>query len=155
MLRPGRFCSNALGWAPMIRRGDTVHVPWADRPAASIDPADIAGVAALALTSDGHAGLVYRLSGPQTLTPTQELAELGRMLGRTLRVVEPPPEAVRAGLLRSGMSEQVIDAVIGRANADDSFGAEVLPTVEQLLGRPARTFTDWAHAHINIFENGA
>src|SRR5205823_3882166 len=45
LLRPGRFMSNALQWAPMIRRSDTVTIPFAHRPAASIDPADIAAVA--------------------------------------------------------------------------------------------------------------
>src|SRR5262249_42977976 len=29
MLRPGRFCSNALGWSSMLRRGDTLHIPFA------------------------------------------------------------------------------------------------------------------------------
>jgi uncharacterized protein YbjT (DUF2867 family) len=42
LLRPGRFMSNALGWRPMIQRGETVRVPFARRPAASIDPADVA-----------------------------------------------------------------------------------------------------------------
>lgn len=30
-------------------------------------------------------------------------------------------------------------------------GAEVLPTVAELLGRPARTFEDWARAHAGAF----
>src|SRR2546422_4642637 len=41
LLRPGRFMSNALQWAPMIRRGDTVNVPFAFPPALPIEPAAI------------------------------------------------------------------------------------------------------------------
>ncbi|MGW2716245.1 hypothetical protein [Streptomyces sp. NPDC001492] len=55
LLRPGRFMSNALRWAAGLRAGDEVAVPFADRPAASIDPADPADIAALALTGDEHA----------------------------------------------------------------------------------------------------
>jgi hypothetical protein len=33
----------------------------------------------------------------------------------------------------------------------DDRGTEVLPTVQKLLGRPARTFTQWARAHAGAF----
>src|SRR6266508_6998435 len=69
LLRPGRFASNAAQWAPMIRRGDTVMIPFGTRPAAPIDHADVAAVAVAAFTSDRHRGAAYRLSGPQVLTP--------------------------------------------------------------------------------------
>src|SRR5207237_4144395 len=49
LLRPGRFMSNALQWAPMIVGGDTITVPFASRPAVPIDPADVAAVAGPAL----------------------------------------------------------------------------------------------------------
>jgi len=152
LLRPGRFMSNTLGWAPMIRRGDTVSVAFASRPAASIDPADIAAVAAAALTGTGSTAVnsAYELSGPQSLTPAQELHILAEALGRQLRLVEPPIEATRSGLLRSGMPQAVVDAVLERTLNDDR-GAEVLSTVEELLGRPATSFATWAARHIDAF----
>ncbi len=113
LLRPGRFMSNALGWAPMIRRGDDVHVPFATRPAASIDPADIAAVAALALTEDGHAGATYELSGPQTMTPIEEIRVLGELLGRPLRPIAMTPAATRDAMLRHGMPEAVVERGAG------------------------------------------
>jgi uncharacterized protein YbjT (DUF2867 family) len=150
LLRPGRFFSNALPWAPMIQRGDTVHIPLAHRPTASIDPYDIAAVAAEALTGD-HAAAKYELSGPEVLTPVQEVTILGALLGRSLQVVEPPFEVFRRGMLRSGMSEEVVDSILERSSMDDRHGTEVLPTVPRVLGRPARTFADWARAHLELF----
>ena len=38
-LRPGRFMSNALQWAPMIKRDGRVTAPFGRRATASIDPA--------------------------------------------------------------------------------------------------------------------
>lgn len=147
LLRPGRFMSNALAWAPQIARGDEIAVPFAHRPAASIDPADIAAVAASALTDiRRHAGAVHQLSGPAAMTPAEELAEVATLLGRPLRAVEPPLEQVRAGMARHGMPEEVIDAVLART-LESVEGAEVLPTVEQVLARPAHPFATWAQAH--------
>jgi uncharacterized protein YbjT (DUF2867 family) len=152
VLRPGRFMSNALAWAPQIARGDDIAVPFAHRPTTSIDPADIAAVAAAALTdtSGRHDGAVHQLSGPQVMTPAEELAEVAVLVGRPLRVVEPPLEQVRAGMARAGMPEAVIDAAVARTLASDD-GTEVLPTVERVLGRPARPFAVWLDAHHAAF----
>jgi uncharacterized protein YbjT (DUF2867 family) len=149
LLRPGRFMSNALGWAAMVRRGDDVHVAWPDRRAASIDPADIAAVALRALVDDGHAGAIYELSGPESLTPGDEIRILGELLGRPLRPVALAADAVRAGMLRHGMPPDVVDAALAQTATDR--GTAVLPTVRQVLGRPARTFAAWAGAHREAF----
>jgi uncharacterized protein YbjT (DUF2867 family) len=165
LLRPGRFMSNALQWAGPLRAGDEVAIPFADRRAASIDPADVAEIAARALTSasdDEHAGAAYELSGPQSLTPAEELSILGEVLGRDLRLRPVPDEAARAGMalphsrLRSsggtpiGFPPEVIDAIMQRTLHSDR-GAQILPTAEKLLGRPARTFAQWARAHATAF----
>lgn len=150
LLRPGRFMTNTLGWAPMIARGDAVYVPYADLPAVSIDPADIAEVAALALTTGAHDGAAYQLTGPEALTPNEELAIIGKELDRPLRAVEPPPDAFRAGLMRSGMSEEVVDAVIALMR-DNPTPAEIHPTVPRILGRPATRFADWVVRNKNRF----
>ncbi|MCW2640631.1 MAG: nucleoside-diphosphate sugar epimerase [Dactylosporangium sp.] len=150
LLRPGRFMSNALHWAPMIRRGDTVHIPFAHRPAASIDPADIAAIAAAALTTEHHHNSAYQLSGPEVLTPAEELRILAATLGRPLRAVEPTIDQAKAGMCRAGMTEPVVEAIVARVLTGDD-GAEVLPTVEQLLGRPPVTFATWARNHAGAF----
>ncbi|MCH5674935.1 NAD(P)H-binding protein [Streptomyces gilvus] len=153
LLRPGRFMSNALQWAGPVRSGAPVPLPFADRPAASIDPADVAEIAARALTTDSteHAGTTYELSGPESLTPLDELTILGETLGRDLHAVRVPPETARAGMRRHGFPPEVTDAIMHRTLKTDR-GAEVLPTVEKILGRPPRTFRQWARAHARMFE---
>jgi uncharacterized protein YbjT (DUF2867 family) len=150
LLRPGRFMSNALPWAAQIRRGDEVTIPFAHRPAASTDPADIAAVAAVALTADGYHGAVHQLSGPEVLRPVDELAVLGELLGRPLRAVEPPLESVRAGMVRAGFPEHVVAAILARTEDTDD-GTDILDTVERVTGRPPATFTAWATRHLDEF----
>jgi uncharacterized protein YbjT (DUF2867 family) len=149
-LRPGRFMSNALHWAPMIRRGNEVRIPFATRPAASIDPADIAAIAVAALTTGDHRNTAYRLSGPQVLTPAEELEILGDALGRRLRLVEPSVEEAKAGLLASGAAPEIVDAILAHTLESDD-GTQVLPAMPGLLGRPPRTFAQWARAHAGAF----
>ncbi|MGI5456579.1 NAD(P)H-binding protein [Streptomyces sp. CA-249302] len=150
LLRPGRFMSNALQWIGQLKAGDSVSMPFADRPAASIDPADLAEIAARALTTDGHAGATHELSGPQSLTPVEELGVLAGVLHRDLRAVPLPAEAARAGMERYGFPAEVVDAIMRRTLESDR-GAEVLPTAQKLLGRPARTFAQWAGIHAHAF----
>lgn len=54
ILRPSGFMSNTFQWVHQLSSGDVVTLPFAGVPIAWIDPADIAAVAALALTEPGH-----------------------------------------------------------------------------------------------------
>src|SRR3954465_4579452 len=150
LLRPGRFMSNALQWAPQIRRSSEITIPFAFRPAASIDPADIAAVAAASLLSDDHSGAAYRLTGPEVLNPIQELAVLAELLHRPLRAMDPPLADVRAGMTRGGMPEAVVDAVLDRPLHGEGV-THFLPAVPGSLGRPPATFQDWATRRLDRF----
>ncbi len=152
MLRPGRFMTNTLGWAGMIRQGDTVQVPFASTPAVPIDPADIAAVAVAALTTGEHRNVAHELSGPQVLTPAGELRLLGEVLDRPLRLVEPEAATFRSWMLGAGMSKAAVDAIIARSLSPEAVNAaEVLPTVTEVTGRPPTTFASWAEAHADRF----
>lgn len=54
----------------------------ADWPSAVVHEADIAAVAATALTRDGHAGCTYDITGPQALTPAERASIIGDAIGR-------------------------------------------------------------------------
>ncbi len=152
ILRPGAFMSNALMWAPSIKAQGVVYAPFAQAKTAAVDPADIAAVAARALTEPGHEGKTYPLTGPELLSAVDQVEILGAALGRPLRVVEVPPERAQAAMVDSGMSAGLADAVIASmAQAGTDHAMAVLPTVEQVTGRPARSFAEWADAHLGAF----
>jgi uncharacterized protein YbjT (DUF2867 family) len=150
ILRPGRFMSNALHWAAMIRRGDEVRIPFATRPAASIDPADIATIAVAALTTGAHRNTAYQLSGPQVLTPAEELDILGETLGRQLKLIEPTTEQATTGMINSGIPAAIVEEIVASFLESD-IGAEVLPDMPRLLGRQPTTFAQWARNHAGAF----
>ncbi|WP_330263408.1 NAD(P)H-binding protein [Streptomyces griseorubiginosus] len=150
-LRCTSFMSNAFRLADQIARGDTVRVPFPDVYTTDIDPYDIAQVALRALLSDDWADRVLELTGPEALLPADRVRILGAALGRDLRAVGLTPEETRAELEASGMPKSYVDAFFSffvDGTLDESV---VLPTVEQVTGRPPRTFSQWAQAHADAF----
>lgn len=156
IVRPLGFMSNALHWAGTIRARDAVYAPFGQGRIAVIDPRDIAAVAAVALTTDGHDGQIYTLSGPQALSPGEQTAVLGEVLGRPLGFVEVAPEQARQAILDHGVPTEMADAIMAlRATALESFTSVVHDTVERLTGTPPRTFRQWAADHATEFRSAA
>jgi uncharacterized protein YbjT (DUF2867 family) len=150
IVRPAMLASNALQWVSQLRSGEVVRAPFARVRAAVTDPADVADVAALALTTPGHESRVYELSGPEPLTPADRVAILGQVLRRDLRFEAQTDEDVREEMSETTPAGYV-DAFFD-FYADGSLDeSKVLPAVPELTGRPPRTFGQWAAAHAGAF----
>ena len=135
-----------------LRERDLVQAPWPQVAVASIDPADIAAVAARALTEPRHERTDLALSGPEALTPGQQVAILAAVLGRRLRYEPLSDEAARTRMA-TDTPAPFIEAFF-RFYSDGEFDdSKVLDTVERITGRPPRTFADWARAHAQAFRN--
>ncbi len=145
ILRPGGFMTNALDWLETIGEGRYVLDPIGPGRYAPIDPADIAAVAALALTGEGHAGQAYVLTGEQALTVAEQVAILAAATGLDLSVRTPAsvPEAVRARF-PAGAPPALAEALIEgyELMRADTTGVRT-STVRDLLGRPPGRFADW------------
>ncbi len=148
-LRPGNFASNALRWGETIRAQGAVFDASAGSRSAPIDPRDIAAVAAAALTSDGHAGKSYTLTGPEVMTAREQVDVVARVLGKPVRHVPVPIEGARAGMLKGGMPEVIADAVLELVKGGDSLAEPLLTTaVRDVAGREAHTFETWARDNV-------
>jgi uncharacterized protein YbjT (DUF2867 family) len=150
ILRPSGYQSNALRWLPQLAEGDVVRTPWPDVAVAAIDPADIGEVAAVALTEPGHEGVEHTLSGPEALTPGDQVATLGTVLGRPLRYEPQSDEAARTEMAATTPAPYV-DAFF-RFYSDGEFDdSRVVDTVRRITGREPRRFGEWARAHADAF----
>jgi uncharacterized protein YbjT (DUF2867 family) len=152
-LRPGGFMTNAFDWVPTIRAGRYVIDPVGPGRYAPIDPADIAAVAALALTGNGHDGKCYVPTGDELMTVAEQVQILAKTTGLTIEVHEAatPAEAVQARF-PNGAPPALAEAItegfaLMRA---DTVGFRT-DTVEQLLGRRPRTFADWCARNADAF----
>ena len=146
-LRPGMFAANArVWWAPQIRAGKAVRWPYLGVPTAPIDERDIAAVAVRALCEDGHAGAEYVLTGPQSLSQSEQLSIIRQAAGRAFEIEEISPDEARRELLTI-MPPPVINMLLNAWAAADGQPAVVTSTVEEITGTPARTFHKWATDH--------
>jgi uncharacterized protein YbjT (DUF2867 family) len=151
MLRPGGFHSNTLQWAESVRRQRTVTAPFGDIALPTIDPADIAQVAAAALRDAHHAGHVYELTGPVAISPREQAAAIGDALGEPVRFVEQTRSEAKAAMVRF-MPEPVVERTLDILGAPSAGLRRVNPDVELLLGRPPRAFAQWATRNIAAFQ---
>jgi uncharacterized protein YbjT (DUF2867 family) len=152
VLRPTAFMSNALRWKAQIAAGDVVRLPFADVPLAVVHPSDIAAVAATALLEDGHQSMIYRPTGPEALLPEEQVAILAKALGRPLRFQAQSNAEARRTMLQNTPPEYVaafLDFYVN-GSLDETT---VRPTVEDVTGRSARTFLEWATRNASKFDS--
>lgn len=150
IIRPYAFMSNTLQWVPQLKAGDVVTAPFAGVRQSVTDPSDIAAVAALALSGQGHAGKTYPVTGPQSLLPADRLRILGDVLGRSLELRPQPDDEARAQMSAT-IPEKYVAAFFSfyaEGTLDESVP---LTAVADLTGRPPRTFGQWARAHAAAF----
>jgi uncharacterized protein YbjT (DUF2867 family) len=153
ILRPNGFMSNALEWIPTLAAAGYVLDATGPGRHAVIHPADIAAVAAVALTEPGHEGAEHTLTGPESSTTAEQVATLGTVLGREIatREVTTADEAVRSRFPQGApapLAAAVVEAwTLMRA---DTVGART-DTVERLTGQAPRTFRSWCREHADVF----
>ncbi|MFV8131935.1 NmrA family NAD(P)-binding protein [Streptomyces syringium] len=150
-LEPQEFMSNTLTWIDSIRTEGIVREPY-DLPSALVHEADIGAVAAVALLDDGHAGRAYNLTGPEPLTPRERIAILSRTIRRAIDFTPITHEQAVDRLMATGVSRADAEYVVGWYAAPGDDATTVVDTVEQVTGRPPRTFTQWAAEHAERFQ---
>ncbi|SHN13143.1 SDR family oxidoreductase [Streptomyces yunnanensis] len=149
-LRPGAFATNTLQWAPAIRASGTVRAPYPQAHAASVHEDDIADVAVLALTRDGHQGLTHPLTGPASVTQQEQIDCLAAATGRKIRLAEIDTEEYRATLRQWG-DEEMVDTLLTHLAEADNRPAAVCSTYRDLTGGPGRSYAQWALDHAADF----
>mgnify|MGYP000126627854 CR=1 FL=1 len=150
-LQPVEFMSGALDMAASIRAEGVVRQGFGSRRSAMVHDADIAAVTATVLTEDGHSGKTYTITGPEVLTPHDMVRIIGEAIGRDIQFIELTEEEARAQWAEEGFPPEVIDFFVWAHGNTPPIGYTVVPTVEQVTGRPARRFKQWVAEHADHF----
>ncbi|MBB6635737.1 NAD(P)H-binding protein [Cohnella thailandensis] len=152
LVKPAEFMANALAdWRDSIRENGIVREFNGDAPSARVHEGDIAAVAAEALLGDGHHGRSYPLTGPEALTRKEAVAAISAAIGKDIRFVELTEEEARQQWRDQGYDEDGVEFFVQMGMHPPEAGYTVLSTVEEVLGRPPRTFADWAIEHKREF----
>ncbi|MFE0186666.1 NAD(P)H-binding protein [Streptomyces sp. NPDC058989] len=149
-LRPDAFASNSLGWAYFIGRSLPIQLAYPDAHIAPIHPDDIADIAVEALTGTSLTGRSVTLTGPESLTFREQIAVLAEALGHRI-AVEHITRAEAEQQMGRHMPAPMVASLLDLWEAADHGPAAIADTTQTLLGRPARTFRQWAQENATAF----
>jgi uncharacterized protein YbjT (DUF2867 family) len=151
-LRTTGFMSNALGFAPQLRGGGTVvRFPYGAAARTSVHESDLAAVGAKSLTSDGHAGAKYLVTGSEALTQEAQLDLIGEALGRELTWQDIEAAAAREAMIATGWPPSYADGALDYFAYLTKEPEVMSDTVREVTGRPALSFRQWAREHAAAF----
>jgi NAD(P)H dehydrogenase (quinone) len=112
---------------------------------------DCAAVAAAVLTSSGHEGRTYDVTGPELLSFADLTALAAEVSGRPVGYQSVDDASFEAGLREAGVPDDVRGMIVSFGVAlRGGWGEPLTDTVERLTGRPARPVTDLMERHRSL-----
>ena len=152
LLRPSNFMQNFLMSAQPVAEQGVLYGMLGEGRVGFIDTRDVAAVAAQLLTSPGHQGASYTLTGPEALSAAEVAERLSAAIGRQVRAADIGLDAFRQGLAAAGLPGWLVDGVVeGNKLLAAGHGAEVTDEVARVVGRAPRTFAQFAADHRAAF----
>ncbi|MBB6486552.1 uncharacterized protein YbjT (DUF2867 family) [Rhizobium lusitanum] len=111
-----------------------------------VDADDLADAAVECLVDPRHRNQMYEMTGPRALTFRQAVAETALASGRYIGYETVPIDAFIAEMTAYGLPQEVTDLLRELfTQVLDGRNSPVMDGVSQILGRPAKDFSTYAH----------
>ncbi len=134
-LRPNMLMQN-LFWYKDALTGGVLPLALAQAPVSHVDAEDVASVAVVSLTDKGHTGMMYDLTGPQSLTGDQVAAVLSAQFEKPVQYVPISLQVMREELTKNGTPAFDIDAECDLFDLWSKGSGNVLSeSIQQITGR--------------------
>jgi uncharacterized protein YbjT (DUF2867 family) len=152
-LCPSQFMQVYFREAPTIASEGAIRLPLGGARLAPIDVEDIARIAFRVMTSEGHEGKRYEMTGPEALTMDQVAEALSQALGAEIRYVDISPEEKRKTLLAAGIPPSFADAMdhlFAARRAGHSKESTVNLMTHERFGVKPTTFFEFAGRNADL-----
>lgn len=117
-----------------------------------VDVRDVAAVAVTVLTEGDHEGMIYNLTGPESLSFADVALKLSDVADRPIIYQDVPLEDYHQALLDAGLSRWTVDRLVEFYALWREGAADVVTNIVQdITGRPPRTFDQFAHDYEHVF----
>ncbi|MCB1625724.1 MAG: SDR family oxidoreductase [Pseudomonadales bacterium] len=152
MVRPNFFMQNFLGNAATIKSEGKFYLPMGDGRAAMTDTRDAAAVIAQVLTTPGHEGKSYDITGPAVLSFADVAGIFSKVLGKPVTYVNQDAAAYKEFLGKYLKSSWHNDAVcdIFREIREGYF-MPTTNTFQELMGREPISFEQFVRDYQAAF----
>jgi uncharacterized protein YbjT (DUF2867 family) len=151
-LRPSWVMQNFLSYVV----GDMIRLPAGDGRVGFVDARDIAAVAVEALTTPGHEGKAYELTGPEALSHSDVADRLSAATGRSIIYENISPETYEQEKTSQGWPRASIDTMLALfADIRTGIDSVVTDTVESVTGRAPLSFLNFSRDYASKFRSGS
>jgi len=152
VLAPSFFMANLLMVAGGVAHTGTLFASTAGAKVAMIDLRDVAACAAVALTTEGHEGGTYELTGPRAITFDEVAMALGDATGRRVEYVDLTPEESLPRFEAAGLPDWLFDHLtrVFELIREGGF-AQTTGAVHAITGHEPRSIADFARDHAVAF----
>ena len=145
IVRPQLYMDNFIHNCPPARDG-VIRLPWGSAGVSLIDARDVADFATHVLTTDGHLGRTYTITGPAPVSVAEAASAMSDASGRALAYLDTTEAVSRRSLLDQGMPAPVVDSLLALfASCKAGRHAAVTTTFTDVTGGRPRTLAEFAH----------
>ena len=147
ILQPAAYMQNVLaGWTTIVEQG-VYQVPYPVKTRLGmVNLEDVATVAAIVLTEQGHVGATYELAGPEALTQTEVAAILSQVLGRSVRAEQMPLAVWTQQAQAAGLGAYQVETLVKMFRYYEQYNFWGNPRVlGWLLNRPPKRFREFVN----------
>jgi len=138
------YMEDLLAAADTIRDEAAIRVPAGHGRVGFVAASDVAAVAARVLTSPGHEGATYVVTGPEALRFKDVAARISAVFAREVGYTDQSAHRARELMLASGLSPWKADGNLELFDWIRQGGANtVTATVRELTGADAQPVEDW------------
>ncbi|MEJ2560390.1 MAG: NmrA family NAD(P)-binding protein, partial [Anaerolineae bacterium] len=153
LLKPTFFMQNTMMAAQTIASDGVIYWAMKDGKLGMIDLRDIVDAAVAVLTSGGHEGKSYILTGPAAISFHDVAATFSKVLGKDVKYVSVPGEAALDSMLGIGMPEWIAKGYVELFEGfSENFANRATDNVAILTGHPARSFEQFARDFAQAFD---
>jgi uncharacterized protein YbjT (DUF2867 family) len=152
IVKPHFFAQNLMMAAKSIAEQGILYFALADGKMGIIDARDISDFATHVLTTPGHEGKTYTLTGPASLSMHDIAATIGAVVGKEVKYVAVPVDAAKRSMSQMGMDDWMVNALGDYLTAySANWGDLVTDDFQRITGKPPRSFKQFAMDFAGVF----
>jgi uncharacterized protein YbjT (DUF2867 family) len=153
-LRPNEFMQGFIKFqGSTIKSNNAFYIPAEDAKVSFVDARDIAAVAVKALMDgDKHYNKTYMVTGPEALSYHQTAEILSNATGKKIDYVNISDEEARGAMKEAGLDDWLINTISDLYTYfREGYASQVSSAVEEVTGRKATTFAQFAKDYADAF----
>ncbi|WP_238544685.1 SDR family oxidoreductase [Geomicrobium sp. JCM 19037] len=151
-VQPVGFMANCLDdWQDTIRNGEVIEAFGGHIKTAIIHEGDIGAVVAETLVNEDHYGQFYTLTGPELRSKKECVDMISHVLRTSISFKELSLDEARKRWKDAGYDDESIQFFVQMGTQPPEIGTTILPTVEKVLKRPPKRFSQWVNENKNQF----